>query len=143
VGGAACRLWDVTSCWPQLDKDLGQPTHQPHICCMTNDSRAHRLLSSLWAVLQVMDALMADPRLGRNLTAPSISAGRNNLYMRGDCPDFAHLDLHPACLRGTGWSCSVSCLPEAPALQSQASGRCIPGVGSHMQLESTAVSKLT
>ncbi len=31
-----------------------------------------------------MDAITADPRLGRSLTAPSISAGRDNLYMRGE-----------------------------------------------------------
>lgn len=31
-----------------------------------------------------MDAIMADPRLGRSLSAPSISAGRDNLYMRGE-----------------------------------------------------------
>ena len=30
-----------------------------------------------------MEKIMADPRLGRNLVAPSISAGRDNLYMRG------------------------------------------------------------
>lgn len=38
---------------------------------------------------QVMDTIMADPRLGRSLTAPSISAGRDNLYLRGEylpCP---------------------------------------------------------
>ena len=29
---------------------------------------------------------MADECLGRNLTAPSISAGRDNLYMRGALP---------------------------------------------------------
>ena len=40
-------------------------------------------ITSTGSWLQVMDAIMADPRLGRNLTAPSISAGRDNLYMRG------------------------------------------------------------
>jgi hypothetical protein len=52
---------------------------------ITGTSIAHWPLIRMWTLLQVIDALMADPRLGRNLTAPSISAGRDNLYMRGKC----------------------------------------------------------
>lgn len=58
------------------DSNLFEYVLQTFRCCIDGDT----LL-----LAQVIDTIMAHPLLGRNLTAPSISAGSDNLYMRGDC----------------------------------------------------------
>ncbi len=47
-------------------------------------------MRSLW---QVIDALVADKALGTNLSAPSISHGSENLYMRGVLEEATHDNL--------------------------------------------------
>lgn len=110
-GGAACCSWGDTRCWSSIRQRILIKPHTSRTSAAWQTVLALRagLLISMWILLQVMDALMADPRLGRNLTAPSISAGRANLYMRGDCPGFKRVVLHLARLPGARRPCSGHC----------------------------------
>jgi hypothetical protein len=106
----------------------------PHLLHDKRLQACHWLLMCTWTLLQVMDALMADPRLGRNLSAPSISAGRDNLYMRGKyaglfetCDNF--MKLAPAC-----WTPAARLTPQSAALQPCNPASCTCEANSCLQL---------
>ena len=53
---------------------------------------------------QVIEGLMADPDLGKHLSAPSVSYGSTNLYMRGALEAQTRPNLEKVWRAGQGWT---------------------------------------
>lgn len=55
---------------------------------------------AMYCSVQVIDALVADRTLGANLSAPSVSHGSENLYMRGPLEELTRDNLTKVCCAG-------------------------------------------